>query len=81
MAATALPYLHNLAAKEAQAEDLTASTPPGAAVAHAVSTVFANVTTDAAATAGTNGNVPAQVVGYLEVEVGGNLCKIPYYNA
>jgi hypothetical protein len=37
------------------------------------------VTTATSATAGSNGNVPAQVVGYLEINIGGTMYKIPYY--
>jgi hypothetical protein len=36
--------------------------------------------TVASATAGTNGDVPAQVVGYLKVQVDGSNARIPYYN-
>jgi hypothetical protein len=37
-------------------------------------------TTAASATAGTNGAVPAQVLGYLIANVGGTAVKIPYFN-
>ncbi len=36
-------------------------------------------TTATSATAGTNGDVPAQVVGYLVVKINGTSRKIPYY--
>jgi hypothetical protein len=36
--------------------------------------------TTTSATAGTNGDVPAQVVGYLKVQVGGSAMRVPYYN-
>ena len=36
-------------------------------------------TTATSASAGSNGDVPAQVVGYLVVNIGGTLRKIPYY--
>lgn len=36
-------------------------------------------TTATSATAGSNGDVPAQVVGYLEINIGGTNFKIPYY--
>jgi len=38
-----------------------------------------NATTANAATAGTNGDVPAQVEGYLVVSINGTSRKIPYY--
>lgn len=38
-----------------------------------------SATTANTATAGTNGDVPAQVVGYLQVKINGTNCKIPYY--
>lgn len=38
-------------------------------------------TTNTSATAGTNGNVPAQVAGYLTWNLGTSVIKIPYYNA
>ena len=38
------------------------------------------ITTATSATAGTNGDVPAQVVGYLIVKIAGTEYKIPYYN-
>jgi len=37
-------------------------------------------TTSTSATAGTNGDVPAQVVGYLTLSINGTPRKIPYYN-
>jgi len=37
-------------------------------------------TTSASATAGSNGDVPAQVVGYLQVNISGTNYKIPYYD-
>jgi len=38
------------------------------------------ITTATSATAGTNGDVPAQVQGYLIAKIGGTEYKIPYYN-
>jgi hypothetical protein len=38
-----------------------------------------SATTATSATAGTNGNVPAQVAGYLVVSINGTSRKIPYY--
>jgi hypothetical protein len=38
-----------------------------------------SATVATAATAGANGDVPAQVVGYLVVSINGTSCKIPYY--
>ncbi len=38
-----------------------------------------STTTATSATAGTNGDVPAQVVGYLVVKINGTSRKIPYY--
>lgn len=38
-------------------------------------------TTNTSATAGTNGDVPAQVAGYLTWNLGTSVIKIPYYNA
>jgi len=53
MAATAVPYLKNLAAKILQSNDLVAKTPTSAAVQQAATTVFANCTTSTGATGGT----------------------------
>lgn len=39
-----------------------------------------NALTATAATAGSNGDVPAQVAGYLDIQVGGSVVKVPYYN-
>lgn len=36
--------------------------------------------TTTSATAGANGDVPAQVVGYIKVQVGGSAMRVPYYN-
>ena len=36
-------------------------------------------TTSTSATAGSNGDVPAQVVGYLEIDIAGTKYKVPYY--
>ncbi len=41
---------------------------------------FANISTATSATAGTHGDVPAQVVGYLNIIISGTAYKIPYYN-
>lgn len=38
-----------------------------------------DITTATSATAGANGDVPAQVVGYIVVNIGGTNRKIPYY--
>jgi len=38
-----------------------------------------SATTATTATAGSNGDVPAQVEGYLVVSINGTSCKIPYY--
>lgn len=38
-------------------------------------------TTATSATAGTNGDVPAQVLGYIEAKVGATAVRIPYYSA
>jgi hypothetical protein len=40
-----------------------------------------NATTAASAAAGTSGDVPAQVEGYLVVNINGTARRIPYYNA
>jgi hypothetical protein len=40
-----------------------------------------SATTATSATAGTNGDVPAQVAGYLVVNINGFPFKIPYYPA
>lgn len=37
--------------------------------------------TETSATAGSNGDVPAQVDGYILIDVGGTTKKIPYYNS
>ncbi len=37
-------------------------------------------TTTTSATAGANGDVPAQVVGYITIDIAGTKQKIPYYN-
>lgn len=54
---------------------LTAATPTGAAGQLSFGT-----TTATSATAGTNGDVPAQVVGYLVIDIAGTKFKVPYYN-
>lgn len=41
---------------------------------------FQNATLTTSATAGTNGAVPSQVGGYLEVVINGSTVKIPYFN-
>ena len=79
MTVTALPYLHNLSAKEAQAEPLTANSPSTAAVQHDVFVGLSQATIDTAATAGANGAPPATVGGYVEVAIGGSLRKIAFY--
>lgn len=38
-----------------------------------------NIATATSATAGGNGDVPSQVVGYLRISIGGTRVKIPYY--
>jgi hypothetical protein len=43
--------------------------------------VSIGATTATSATAGANGDVPAQVLGYLNINVAGVAAKIPYYNA
>lgn len=40
---------------------------------------LSSATTSTSATAGTNGDVPAQVAGYLTVSINGTARKIPYY--
>ena len=50
------------------------ATPTGAA-----STVSFGTTTATTANAGANGDVPAQVVGYLEIDIAGTKFKLPYY--
>ena len=40
---------------------------------------MSSATVATSATAGTNGDVPAQVAGYLVVNINGTACKIPYY--
>ena len=40
-----------------------------------------NATTAASAAAGSSGDVPAQVMGYLVVNINGTARRIPYYNA
>lgn len=35
----------------------------------------------ASATAGANGDLPAQIQGYLSINIGGGHYKVPYYNA
>lgn len=55
---------------------LTGSTPTGAAGQLSIGT-----TTATFASAGANGDVPAQVVGYLVLDQGGTKIKVPYYNA
>jgi len=42
---------------------------------------LSSATTATTATAGSNGDVPAQVAGYLAVSINGTPCKIPYYAA
>jgi hypothetical protein len=42
---------------------------------------LSSATTATTATAGANGDVPAQVAGYLAVSINGTPCKIPYYAA
>jgi hypothetical protein len=39
-----------------------------------------NALTATAATAGSNGDVPTQVAGYLDIQIAGAVVKIPYYN-
>jgi hypothetical protein len=40
---------------------------------------MSSATVATSATAGTNGDVPAQVAGYLVVNINGTARKIPYY--
>ena len=54
---------------------LTAATPTGSA-----GQVSFGTTTSTSATAGANGDVPAQVVGYLTIDIAGVKQKIPFYN-
>lgn len=56
-------------------QTLTAAAPTVAAAQ-----VGLGATTASSATAGSNGDVPAQVVGYLIINVAGTAMKIPYYN-
>ena len=81
MAATPVPYLKNLTAKEAQAHDLTAITPLSAAVQMALFTGFTQSTTATTATSGSASALPATPAGYVECVIGGNVVKIPYFNA
>lgn len=41
---------------------------------------LSNISTATSASAGSNGDVPGQVVGYINIIIGGNPYKIPYYN-
>ena len=52
------------------------STPSGV-----VGLLSIGTTTNTSATAGSNGDVPAQVAGYLTWNLGTSVIKIPYYNA
>jgi hypothetical protein len=51
------------------------ATPTGAA-----GTISFGTTTGTTATTGASGAPPAQVVGYLQIDIAGTKCKIPYYN-
>jgi hypothetical protein len=46
---------------------------------HVAGEVRLDATTSTSATAGANGDVPAQVVGYITINIGGTDRKIPYY--
>jgi hypothetical protein len=63
-----------LGAIKSTTNTVTVATPTGAA-----STVSFGTTTATSATAGTNGDVPAQVVGYLVIDIAGTKFKVPYY--
>jgi hypothetical protein len=52
---------------------------PTTALTVAGDITLSSATTATAATAGTNGDVPAQVAGYLVVSINGTSRKIPYY--
>jgi hypothetical protein len=51
------------------------ATPTGAA-----GTISFGTTTGTTATTGASGAPPAQVLGYLQIDIAGTKCKIPYYN-
>lgn len=59
---------------------ITASTSLTAASASVGSLALTSATTATSATTGSNGDVPAQVAGYLTVSINGTNRKIPYYN-
>lgn len=46
-----------------------------------LSSINFNGMTDTSANAGTNGDVPAQVAGYLIFDLGATTVKVPYYNS
>lgn len=64
-----------IGALKSQTLTITAATPTGTA-----GQVSFGTTTATSATAGTNGDVPAQVFGYLTIDIAGTKFKIPYYN-
>jgi hypothetical protein len=50
------------------------------AVLHVDGSIRIDASTSSAATAGANGDVPAQVSGYLPISLNGIVVKIPFYN-
>lgn len=77
MAATPAIGYQNVTAKTQQAKETTATTLAGAAA----SVVLAESTVATSATTGVASALPTDPAGYVEVIIGGDLCKIPYYNA
>ena len=75
-----VPPTNDQTAKQRLVDHDTTTEGVGTPVGQAVSLIFNDDETATAATAGTNGDVPAQVVGYVFVEVGGTLYKMPFYN-
>jgi hypothetical protein len=47
---------------------------------HATNQLLLNIPTSTSASSGGNGDVPSQVVGYLNVTINGTAYKMPYYN-
>jgi hypothetical protein len=80
MAVTPAPYLKNLSALEAEANNITAFTPVSAGHL-GFSTAFARCSTTTSATTGSASALPADPAGYILAVVGGNEVKIPFYNA
>lgn len=67
----------SMATQNANAVGITGGTITASSVA---ATISMSNATSATATAGTSGALPAQVAGYVIVNIGGANYKIPYYN-